>query len=376
MPVTGPNPSLHRPRGLLLHRSRVRCPGLATWTGILIMALMSACGPDAAPSPGDDAADPAEGLRFDLGIDRAQYAPGDSVQVRIRVENHGEVVRNLSFPDARRADVEIVDAAGEVVARWSDDRAFAQVLGEETLRPGDGGLSWELALEAPAAEGAYRLRGVLVASEVRLETSLPFQVGEGGEADPEMGRPGGDAVSLARTWNEALPWTAFLDGVEARRDLWMANWSEARIPGELLERTGEAGGPWRILAIAEDACSDSASSIPYLARLAEASTNLELRVVGSDAGRPWMERHRTPDGRAATPTVLVLDDRDRVAGCWVEQPAELQAFWLDLLASGEAAREVGRKMAWYADDEGRETLREFVEVLEGARAGTPVCPGL
>jgi hypothetical protein len=33
-------------------------------------------------------------------------------------------------------------------------------------------------------------------------------------------------------------------------------------------------------------------------------------------------------------------------------------------------------MAWYAADEGRETLRGFVEVLEGAHSGERLCPGL
>jgi hypothetical protein len=39
------------------------------------------------------------------------------------------------------------------------------------------------------------------------------------------------------------------------------------------------------------------------------------------------------------------------------------------------SQEVGEKMAWYAKDGGREILREFVEVLEGASSGNVVCPG-
>jgi len=32
-----------------------------------------------------------------------------------------------------------------------------------------------------------------------------------------------------------------------------------------------------------------------------------LRIIGSDVGRAIMNAHRTPDGRAATPTVLLID---------------------------------------------------------------------
>lgn len=128
--------------------------------------------------------------------------------------------------------------------------------------------------------------------------------------------------------------------------------------------------------IAVASCSDSVSTVPYLARLVEALDSVELRIVDSEDGRPWMEAHRSPDGRATTPTILVLDDEYRVRGCWVEQPAALQSWWLDVLARGDQAEEFDRKMAWYEEEAGRETLREFVEVLEAAGSDEPICPGL
>lgn len=183
------------------------------------------------------------------------------------------------------------------------------------------------------------------------------------------------ADSLEQTYRTGLDWTSFYDGVDARRELWTRNWTNARVPAELAARARAVGGPWYILVITVPGCSDSANSIPYLAKLAELTPGLELRVVDSTVGRPWMAAHRAPDGRAATPTVLVLDDAYRLRGCWVEQPAALQEFWLPVLARGAATEQVGQKLAWYARDEGRETLREFVEVLEGARSGAIICPG-
>lgn len=46
---------------------------------------------------------------------------------------------------------------------------------------------------------------------------------------------------------------------------------------------------------------------PYPKFLANARARRELRIIGSDIGRAIMNAHRTPDGRAATPTVLLLD---------------------------------------------------------------------
>jgi hypothetical protein len=182
--------------------------------------------------------------------------------------------------------------------------------------------------------------------------------------------------SLEEVYGAALPWQDFLAGADARRDIWERNWEAARIPPELFVRARATGSLWRILAITEAGCSDSVSTIPYIARLAAELETLELRVVDSTVGRPWMEAHRSPDGRPATPTVLVLDEEYRIRGCWIEQPVGVQEFWLDVVARGTMEQEVGRKFAWYEEDEGRETLRELVEVLEGARDGTPICPGL
>lgn len=182
--------------------------------------------------------------------------------------------------------------------------------------------------------------------------------------------------SLEALYVGGQSWDAFYDGVDRRRDLWVQNWTHAQVPEDLSARAQKVGGPWRILVITESGCSDSVNSIPFIAKLVEVTPGLELRVVNSTVGRPWMEAHRSTDGRAATPTVLVLDDEFRIRGCWIEQPVALQAFWLPVVARGTMAQEVGTKMAWYAEDEGRETLREFVEVLEGAHSGEFLCPGL
>ena len=181
--------------------------------------------------------------------------------------------------------------------------------------------------------------------------------------------------SLAAVYSAGQTWDAFYEAVDRRRVLWIRTWTEARVPPDLAARARAVGGGWRILVITVPGCSDSANSVPYIAKLVQETPGLEMRLVDPGAGRPWMEAHRSPDGRAATPTVLVLDEQFEIRGCWVEQPAALQEIWLPIVARGTMAQEVGTKMAWYAEDAGREILRELVEVLEGARSGDVVCPG-
>jgi hypothetical protein len=183
---------------------------------------------------------------------------------------------------------------------------------------------------------------------------------------------------LRDVYAAGIAWADFLDRVQTnqRRALWDANWESGQVPEDLLARARAAGGPWRILAITDPACSDSVNTVPYLAHLAEALPSIEIRIVSALLGRPWMEAHRSPDGRASTPTVLLLDEDYTLRGCWIEQPQGMAAFWLDVVARGTMTAEVGRKMAWYAEDAGRSTLEEFIEVMEAAHAGTPICPGM
>lgn len=166
---------------------------------------------------------------------------------------------------------------------------------------------------------------------------------------------------------------AFLGSATSRGDLWQANTRRSEgIDPALVERARAVGGTWHFLAVAVDACSDSVSTIPYLARLVGLVDGLEMRVVDSNAGRAVMEAHRTPDGRAATPTVLLLDRDFEEAGCFIERPPQLQSWILENSEwSGQQVYE--NKMEWYAEDGGQATVEAFVEMLEAAQRGETVC---
>lgn len=177
-------------------------------------------------------------------------------------------------------------------------------------------------------------------------------------------------------WSLARPYT--LAEVERRRDDWaVADAAAGDLPDALLARARKAvaavPGPLRLLAISEDACIDSAHTIPHLMALADAVPGLEARLVDSSTGRAVMEAHPSPDGRAATPTVVLLDEAGAVRGCWVERPAPLQSWYL---ANPEG---LGRtelyvaKTEWYEADGGAHVVREFVRILEAAASGTPLC---
>lgn len=162
----------------------------------------------------------------------------------------------------------------------------------------------------------------------------------------------------------------FMAQATRRRALWERNQFFGEIPERLLERaraqTNAAAGPTYLLAVAVDSCSDSVNTIPFLARLAAAVDGLELRIIPPSAGREIMEAHRTPDGRAATPTVVVLDAEFNEIGVFIERPAPLQEWAATAGADLDPGTFVQQKGEWYDADAGRTTVQEVVTIMEFA----------
>lgn len=172
--------------------------------------------------------------------------------------------------------------------------------------------------------------------------------------------------SLRAIYERGQSFPDFLAAAERRKEMWHANYQTgATVDATMVARAAAVGGTWHILVVAIDSCSDSVSTIPYLARLVEQVEGLEMRIVLPSAGKSVQQAHRTPDGRAATPTVVLLNPDWEVVGCFVERPVALRE-WLE-------AHPGENKMDWYAADLGRTTVAQFVDVLEQAGQGTMRC---
>jgi len=175
----------------------------------------------------------------------------------------------------------------------------------------------------------------------------------------------GPQADPAALFERGVTWDTFLEGVEARAELWRTNAGRAAPDTAMVERLRAAGENLRILAVAIDACSDSVSTVPYIAKLADLA-GVELRIVDSTVGRAIMEQYRTPDDRAATPTFVLLRGAE-VAGVFVERPKALQDWFLSEASQAlRQADRVSRKMSWYDWDRGDATVAQIVALAEGS----------
>lgn len=181
--------------------------------------------------------------------------------------------------------------------------------------------------------------------------------------------------SLEALYQRGTTYSAFLGAADSRREMWLRNSAKGKVDAEALRLGRSLGAGWRLLVVLEDACGDSANTIPYVAALVDSLGGaVEMRLVNSSEGRRVTERYRAWDGRAATPTIVLLDAQGAAVGCWVERPGTL-ATWERAESSKLSQQEfVRQKFAWYDRDGGATTQREVVAMMARAAPGA-ACGG-
>jgi hypothetical protein len=151
------------------------------------------------------------------------------------------------------------------------------------------------------------------------------------------------------------------------QDLWPMVHRTARVPAELVRRVDELGGEWHLLVLSEDWCGDAVNSVPLLARLAELSSNVDLRVLPRDQNLDLMDAHLT-NGTRSIPAAIVLDADFVERGWWGPRPAPLQQWVLTEGKQLPVEVRYPEIRKWYARDRGLTTLEEVVTLLEDAAA--------
>jgi hypothetical protein len=150
-------------------------------------------------------------------------------------------------------------------------------------------------------------------------------------------------------------------------ELWKSVRARATIDEEALRRVRALGGSWHLLALSEDWCGDSVSTLPFVDALAAATDNVDLRILRRDTNPDLMDSHLTDARSRSIPVVMALDDQFREHGWWGSRPTLLQ-HWV--LGEGQALEKTERykeQRRWYARDHGRTTVEDVVALLERAR---------
>jgi hypothetical protein len=173
--------------------------------------------------------------------------------------------------------------------------------------------------------------------------------------------------SLRARFLAAPDFEATLGSVEKYADLWAVVWRRAAVPREFVERVTGLGGAWHLLVLSADWCGDAVNTVPVIAKLAELTPNVDLRILERDHNLDLMDAHLTGTSRSI-PAVIALDEGFNEYGWWGPRPAELQRW---VLGEGQALEKAERYRgirSWYARDRGLTTLEEVVSMMERSAA--------
>lgn len=171
---------------------------------------------------------------------------------------------------------------------------------------------------------------------------------------------------VAQLFDRALTFDQFMARATRQRELWVHNAAQRDIPPDAVDRLTRVRDGLRFLIVAEDWCPDSVYTVPFIVNLA-AAAGVDVRIIDRRAGQSLMARHRTRDGRPATPTVVLLRG-DRDAGAWVERPAPVQEWFFSMAADPESAKRFAQRASWYEADRGRTTIAEILTLAERTSA--------
>ena len=184
----------------------------------------------------------------------------------------------------------------------------------------------------------------------------------------------GDSTDLVAIWRDGVSFADFVGAMKDRKADWKQRSEWAVITDDMRARVRGITGNFRVLAVTAEQCGDSMNTLPYFAALLDGAANIEMRLVVYTRAKSVMEAHRTPDGRAATPTIVILDANDRLVGCYIERPAALLAWTKTPKDSLPAGQRYNGRSGWYEANRGQASIGELLALLERAAKGEGACP--
>lgn len=133
------------------------------------------------------------------------------------------------------------------------------------------------------------------------------------------------------------------------------------IDNKLISLVEAHGSRMKWIIITEAWCGDAAQNIPFIAKLAEASSNVELQLVYRDENLDFMNNYLT-NGARSIPKLIAIDEASgNELFLWGPRPAPVQKIVIDYKEQLDHEKLPFDKFAevihsWYAKDK-NETIK-------------------
>ena len=122
---------------------------------------------------------------------------------------------------------------------------------------------------------------------------------------------------------QGLTYTAYKEQMTRNRERLEGNEQALALSGDDLAFFARLAQPVNVLVLAEDWCGDVINNLPVLARLAEASDQLNMRIFLRDQNLDIMDQYLKEGQFRSIPVFVFFDQNFHELGYWIERPARI-----------------------------------------------------
>jgi len=169
------------------------------------------------------------------------------------------------------------------------------------------------------------------------------------------------AKGLATGGSSSEDFLNYTDLNNARMDKWDKRYElsdELKAALDQLEHQED----WVVLS--EGWCGDAAHALPFMAKAAQYSDKVRLKILLRDENLDLMDQYLTNGGRAIPKLIRFNVENGDEMGTWGPRPKPAQQIHLDGKAEGRPKAEVTIDLQkWYARDRGATIDKELTELI-------------
>ncbi len=134
----------------------------------------------------------------------------------------------------------------------------------------------------------------------------------------------------AERFSQGLSYQEYVSLAEVNREWYIKYYDSQRFsPADrqfFAEVGKKLGTKIKLLALAEDWCTEAYRYLPIAARIAEACPDMELRVFQRDKNLDIMNQYLNQGQYQSIPTLVFFDENFKEIGRWIERPASGNAI--------------------------------------------------
>jgi len=141
---------------------------------------------------------------------------------------------------------------------------------------------------------------------------------------------------------------------------------------ELIEELQELSERWIWIVLAEGWCGDVAQNLPVIAKIAEVTENIELKILLREENPEVMDAYLTNGGKAVPKLICLTADTMREKGNWGPRPEPVQKMVMELKEEKKnnidlkelVERYHNTMHKWYDEDKSQTIQKEFLHIVK------------